>query len=76
MPEKNLRQMTAGEVAQKARKAGIQGVEQMNKEQMLQALGQSPPESARSSKGGGKGDRPPPKGSDPREWKNIPGNQS
>ncbi len=73
---KNERQMTTGDVAQQAKKAGIQGVEQMNKEQMLQALQQNPPESSRSGKGGGKGDRPPPKGSDPREWKNIPGNQS
>jgi hypothetical protein len=76
MPEKDVRQMTTGEVAQKAKKAGIQGVEQMNKEQMIQAMGQSPPQSARSGQSGGKGDRPPPKGSDPRQWKNMPGNQS
>jgi hypothetical protein len=73
---RNASEMRTGEVAQQARKSGVKGVEQMNKEQMLQAMGQSPPESARSGQGGGKGDRPAPKGTDPSQWKNIPGNQS
>jgi hypothetical protein len=76
MSEQDLRNMKTGEVAERARQAGIQNVEKMNKEQLLQALGQQGPESAKPGRGGGQGDTPPPEGTDPREWKNIPGNQS
>jgi len=74
--QKDPRQMTTGEVARQARKAGIEGVEKMNKDQMLRAMGQQGPDSAQSGHGGGQGDRPAPRGSKPQDWKNIPGNQS
>jgi hypothetical protein len=75
MGDRNPRQMTTGEVAKQARKAGIKDIEHMNKEQMLQAMGQQPQES-RPGQGGGRGDRPAPAGSDPKQWKDVPGNQS
>jgi hypothetical protein len=76
MPQKDPSQMTTGEVVEQARKAGIKNPERMNKEQMLRAMGYSPPQSAQPGQGGGQGDTPPPRGSDPKQWKNIPGNQS
>lgn len=76
MPQKDPRQMTTGEVAKMARKAGIKNVDQMNKDQLLQAMNQSQPDPPQPGHGGGKGDTPAPKGSNPSQWKNIPGNQS
>jgi hypothetical protein len=76
MGEKDPRQMTTGEVAEMARRAGVKGVEQMNKEEMLRAMGKGAPKSAQPGQGGGRGDRPAPPGTKPQDWKNIPGNQT
>lgn len=76
MAQKDPQQMTTGEVAQMARKAGIKGVEDMNKQQMLQAMEKGGSTQSQPARGGGRGDRPAPKGSNPKDWKNIPGNQS
>ena len=76
MGQKDPRQMTTGEVAKMARKAGIKNADQMNKDQLIQAMNQSPPEPSQPGRGGGKGDTPAPKKSNPSQWKNIPGNQS
>jgi hypothetical protein len=75
MPEKDPREMSMNEVAEMARRAGVQGVERMNKEEILRAMGDRV-KSAMPGKGGGHGDRPAPAGSKPQDWKNIPGNQS
>lgn len=76
MKQQDLTQMKTGEVAERARKAGIKGVENMNKEEMIQTMGGGVPESAKPGRGGGQGDSPQPPGSKPKDWKNIPGNQS
>jgi hypothetical protein len=68
--------MTTGEVAEQARKAGIKNPESMNKEQMLRAMGYSPPESTQPGRAAGKEIPRRHRGSDPKQWKNIPGNQS
>ena len=76
MKQEDLTQMSTGEVAKRARKAGIDNVDQMNKQEMIQAMGAGQPRSAQPGQGGGAGDAPRPKGSKPQDWKNIPGNQS
>ena len=75
--QESLAQMTTGEVAQRARKAGIANVDQMNKDQMIQAMGGgAQPESAKPGRGGGPGHKPAPRGTGPKDWKNVPGNQT
>lgn len=74
--QEDLNRMKTGEVANLARKAGVQGVEHMNKQQLIEAMGAAPPKSAMPGQGGGQGDTPPPPGTRPQDWKNIPGNQS
>jgi hypothetical protein len=76
MKQENLNQMKTGEVAERARKAGVKGIENMNKEEMIRAMGGGQPESAKPGRGGGQGDSPQPAGTRPQDWKNIPGNQS
>jgi hypothetical protein len=76
MKQEDLTQMKTGEVAKRARKAGINNVDQMNKQEMIQAMGAGPPESAKPGRGGGPGDAPQPSGTSPKQWKNVPGNQS
>ncbi|PZF86367.1 hypothetical protein [Micromonospora deserti] len=76
MSQQNLTQMKTGEVAERARSAGVQNVEQMNKDQMIQAMGGGQPQSKQPGRGGGRGDAPQPKGTDPKQWKNVPGNQT
>ncbi|WP_213453357.1 Rho termination factor N-terminal domain-containing protein [Rhizomonospora bruguierae] len=71
-----LRAMKTGEIVEVARQAGIRNPEKMNKDQLIQALGGGGANSSQPGRNGGRGDRPPPKGSSPQEWKNIPGNQS
>lgn len=46
--DKNLRQKTTGEVAEQARRSGVQNVERMNKQQMMQAMSQSQGRGGRS----------------------------
>ncbi|HEX5595726.1 MAG TPA: hypothetical protein VFX61_06870 [Micromonosporaceae bacterium] len=75
MKQENLNKMKTGAVADRARKAGIQGVENMNKEQMIQALGgKGAPPSTKAGRGGEH--KPAPSGTKPQDWKNVPGNQS
>jgi hypothetical protein len=77
MEQENLNQMKTGEVAARARKAGVTGVENMNKDQMIRAIGGGgQPESKKPGRGGGQGDHARPPGTKPQDWKNIPGNQS
>jgi hypothetical protein len=74
--EQDLQSMKTGEVAEKALQAGVEGVEDMNKSEMIEAMGGGGDESSQPGHGGGQGDTPPREGSDPSEWKNQPGNQS
>jgi hypothetical protein len=74
--QQDLYQMKTGEVADRARKAGVKGIENMNKDEMIRAMGGSQPESRKPGRDAGQGDTPPPRGSKPQDWKNIPGNQS
>jgi hypothetical protein len=46
--DKNLRQKRTGEVADQARRSGVQNVEQMNKQQMIQAMSQGQGRGGRS----------------------------
>jgi hypothetical protein len=57
MAGKDPRQMTTGEVAKMARKAGIQDIEHMNKNQMLQAMGKSPSAGAQPAQAGSSGQK-------------------
>lgn len=72
MKQEELSRMKTSEIAERARRAGVKNVEQMNKEQMIQAMtgGQA------EAKKPGRGHAPQPPGTGPQEWKNIPGNQS
>ncbi|PSK64068.1 hypothetical protein B0E53_03973 [Micromonospora sp. MH33] len=75
MAHQDLNQMKTGEVAKQARKAGIDNVDQMNKDEMIQAMSRGGG-SGQPGRGGGKGDSPQPSGTRPQQWKNVPGNQS
>jgi hypothetical protein len=77
--QQDLRQMKTGEVAELAKQAGIPNVSQMDKGEMIEALHR------RGIAGGERFDRPgggqsqkdpAPKGVDPSQYKNLPGNQS
>jgi len=70
MPKQDMNRMTTGQVAQRAKKAGVQNVEGMNKQQMIQAMGGKQPA------GRANGHKPAPQGTKPSDWKNVPGNQS
>ncbi|MEN3308167.1 MAG: hypothetical protein V7603_4369 [Micromonosporaceae bacterium] len=76
MGDKDPRQMHMGDLVEMARRKGVQGVERMNKEEILRAIGIDQPGSSAPGQGGGPGDRPAPAGTKPQDWKNIPGNQS
>jgi hypothetical protein len=67
MSQEQLNRMKTNELAERARKAGIKGIENMNKQQMIDAIS--------GGRGGGE-HAPAPAGSKPQDWKNIPGNQS
>ncbi|MGC1213968.1 MAG: Rho termination factor N-terminal domain-containing protein [Micromonospora sp.] len=65
--------MTTGELRKQAEKAGIRNTDQMNKDDMIQALGGT----ANANRGGGQRQKDPrPKGVSPKDYKNIPGNQT
>jgi hypothetical protein len=75
----NLSEMTTGEVADRAKQAGIPNVSQMNKGEMIEALqraGQGGTERYDQPGGGQSKKDPAPEGVDPSQYKNIPGNQS
>ncbi|MEU2615882.1 Rho termination factor N-terminal domain-containing protein [Micromonospora sp. NPDC007271] len=66
-------QMKTGELRQQAERAGIRNVDQMNKDEMIQALGGS----TNARQGGGQTQKDPrPKGVSPQDYKNLPGNQT
>lgn len=75
----NLRAMRTGEVAERAKQAGIENVTQMNKEEMIQALerkGHGGTERYDQPGGGQSRKDPAPPGVDPSQYKDIPGNQT
>jgi hypothetical protein len=75
----NLREMKTGEVAARAKQAGIQNVEKMDKGEMIEALqsrGQGGAERYDQPGGGQSKDDPRPRNVPPSEYKNVPGNQS
>jgi hypothetical protein len=75
----NLSQMKTGEVAERAKQAGIPNVSQMNKGEMIEALqrkGQGGTERYDRPGGGQSRKDPAPQGVDPSQYKDIPGNQS
>jgi hypothetical protein len=74
----NLEEMKTGEVARIAREHGIPNVEQMDKQEMIEALSRKTGERipVASQARGQRGKDPAPAGTSPQDWKNIPGNQS
>jgi transcription termination factor Rho len=75
----DLRQMTTGELAERAKQAGISNVSQMNKGEMIEALqrkGMGGSERYDQAGGGQSKKDPAPAGVDPSQYKNVPGNQS
>lgn len=70
---KDLEDMKTGEVADKAREAGVENVEQMNKGEMIDALGGG----TNTEHGGGQSQKDPkPEGVSPEDYKDVPGNQT
>jgi hypothetical protein len=64
-----------------ARDKDIPDKSEMNKAQLVNALHKADGDGGQSHQskpghGGGQGDTPPPKGADPDQYKNIPGNQT
>jgi hypothetical protein len=75
----DLREMATGEVAERAKRAGIPNVSQMNKSEMIEALhrkGVAGSERYDEPGGGQSKKDPAPEGVDPAQYKDIPGNQS
>lgn len=69
----HLEDMKTGEVREKAGQAGIENAEDMNKGEMIEALGGG----TNTEHGGGQRQKDPkPEGVDPKDYKNIPGNQT
>lgn len=56
MSQQNLTQIKSGEVAERARKAGVENIDQMNKDEMIQEMGRGRPQWKRPAHGGGHGD--------------------
>jgi hypothetical protein len=70
---KSLENMKTSKVREKARQAGIKNVGQMTKEELINAMGGG----FNTERGGGQRQKDPkPKGMDPSEFKNVPGNQT
>lgn len=68
MGKKDPQQMTTGEVAKMARKAGVEDTGEMNKQQMIDAMREQMPSS--------KGQRPQGEmGMESGQQKNMPGNR-
>jgi hypothetical protein len=73
----NLQEMKTGELAEKARQAGIDNVEQMDKSEMISALeGKGQGQRYNQPGGGQEQEDPKPRGADPSQYKNVPGNQT
>ncbi|MCW3841186.1 Rho termination factor N-terminal domain-containing protein [Micromonospora yasonensis] len=70
---RDLAEMTTGQLREQAERAGIKNTDQMTKDDMIQALGGT----ANANRGGGQRQKDPrPQGVSPRDYKNIPGNQT
>lgn len=70
---RDLAQMSTGQLREQAERAGIKNTDQMNKDDMIQALGGT----ANARHGGGQRQKDPrPPGVKPKDYKNIPGNQT
>ncbi|MBM0227203.1 MULTISPECIES: Rho termination factor N-terminal domain-containing protein [Micromonospora] len=66
-------EMTTGQLRKEAQRAGIDNTDQMNKAEMIDALGGS----TNVNRGGGQTQKDPkPKGVSPQDYKNLPGNQT
>lgn len=79
MGNQNLQAMKTGEVAERARQAGISNVDEKNKAQLIDALegkGQGGSERFDQRGGGQSQEDPRPEGASPEQFKNVPGNQS
>lgn len=76
MGEENLTRMRVGEVAHRARQAGVRYVNQMSKEQMIQAIRDGKQESSRPGRGGAPGGTSAPQGSGPSSRQKMPDNES
>jgi Rho termination factor, N-terminal domain len=69
----NLEDMKTGEVKEQAERAGVEGADQMNKGELIDARGGA----TNTEHGGGQRQKDPaPRGADPSEYKDIPGNQT
>ncbi|MEV0733143.1 hypothetical protein [Polymorphospora sp. NPDC050346] len=65
--------MTTGQLRDEAQRAGIGNTDQMDKDDLIGALGGT----TNARQGGGQTQKDPrPKGVRPQEYKNIPGNQT
>lgn len=69
-------QKTTGQVAQDAKRQGVENTSQMDKEEMIEAMRGGGDNPSAPGHGGGQGDSPQPKGTSPDDWKDVPGNQS
>ena len=70
---RDLAEMTTGELRKQAERAGIHDTDQMTKNEMIQKLGGT----ANANQGGGQRQKDPkPPGVSPKDYKNIPGNQT
>lgn len=68
-----LQEMKTGEVADRARQAGVDDVEAKNKSELIEAMSGDP----HAGQGGGQSaEDPAPEGADPSQYKDLPGNQS
>lgn len=76
MAQQNLKDMNLAQVRDQARRAGVPGADQKKKDELIKAMSTSHPKSSRPSRSGGRDASAKPKGSDPSQWKNMPGNQS
>lgn len=69
----HLEDMKTGEVKERAEQAGVRGADEMNKGELIDALGGG----TDTQHGGGQSQKDPaPQGADPSEYKDIPGNQT
>jgi hypothetical protein len=69
----HLEDMKTGELREKAEKAGVGDTSEMNKSELIDKLGGG----TNVNSGGGQRQKDPaPKGADPSDYKNIPGNQT
>ncbi|PSK64071.1 hypothetical protein B0E53_03976 [Micromonospora sp. MH33] len=70
---RDLAEMTTGQLREQAERAGVRNTDQMNKDDMIRALGGT----ANAKQGGGHRQKDPrPQGVNPQDYKDVPGNQT